>query len=921
MLQRITKLMISLTMILTMITVNANESPTVIFDNGKLRFGNGSAASINSSGNLLQPWYYNPNFIPESSQSKTSDDYYKLTYSQNPLDFEIGVGGNGQDYWNRNGIFLLNPSLTNPDTSETASPKIEFIDYNATGKFGTVQVSGIVNFIDNNVTIASIKIETTYELGQMASYIKVSTKFTNVGMSKIENFRYWVGTRDDWIGQTDRPTKTKGNLLNGEFIPIEIQSTTSKALKIYTGNDGVLFYTDSDKANIIVGAGFGWSYIQNRNPIDSPITSNSDQSYAFYVRFNDLEVNESDDIVWYYAAGPLAELDSIIESVASAVAAINDIDYDNAKLGITSNVAGTGYVMVVLKDSTAPTAQQIAAGVDYNNVNVVFSTSAAISVNTPIDFELLNLIDGTAYDVYFVFTADNGATYEAISKYQFTSKAYEITYQTNGGTSLPNLGLTRGSSFQLPIPTKTGYNFLGWYTDQALTTLFSVDSSGNSIFPNQDTTLYAKWEPIVYTINYQLYGGTAVNNPTTFTIESSLTINNPARLGSTFLGWYLDANFQTPLVINNQNQATIPLANTTLYAKWDQQGYTITYQLNGGSNHPDNPPLYTITTPTITLNPPKLIGYTFVGWLDEQGNRITSIVAGSTGNRVLTAQYMVNNYAVNFNSRGGTPVASIVLPYLSEFELPADPIRPGYIFDGWYWDTSFFSKYQYPLIQSFDVTVYAKWNVAKQVTILEQPVAAMTTSAASVRLLGLVDAVEIGDLEGIETVVIELEANDEVLPTVKRLAAISLSNNNFELLKSYDIAIFKTVTPVNGEPNRSRIANEDLLNKVKVYIPVPKGVDPQLVKAVFIDADGEIEILDSWIEVEDDQVYVVFETDHFSYYGLVIQQSASETTTPLTSTIPKTDGSNPWTGIWLGLAMLMGLIELVIRLKRKYFTL
>ena len=57
--------------------------------------------------------------------------------------------------------------------------------------------------------------------------------------------------------------------------------------------------------------------------------------------------------------------------------------------------------------------------------------------------------------------------------------------------------------------------------------------------PDEDVTVTAQWTPKTYTITYKLNSGTVAEaNPTNYTIESSpITLNNPTRVGYTFLGW------------------------------------------------------------------------------------------------------------------------------------------------------------------------------------------------------------------------------------------------------------------------------------------------------------------------------------------------------------------------------------------------
>ena len=92
---------------------------------------------------------------------------------------------------------------------------------------------------------------------------------------------------------------------------------------------------------------------------------------------------------------------------------------------------------------------------------------------------------------------------------------------------------------------------------------------------------------------------------------------------------------------------------------YEQISYSITYNLNGGTNNSTNPSTYNVLY-GVSLKAPTRAGYTFTGWYDENGNRVTGINEGcnatfssaddlyaklakrTTGNRTLTARWSYN---------------------------------------------------------------------------------------------------------------------------------------------------------------------------------------------------------------------------------------------------------------------------------------
>ena len=218
---------------------------------------------------------------------------------------------------------------------------------------------------------------------------------------------------------------------------------------------------------------------------------------------------------------------------------------------------------------------------------------------------------------------------------------YIITYKLNGGTNAPENPASYNvetETITLKDPVKPGYTFAGWYMAEDFTggavTEITQGSTGN-------ITLHAKWElESDYIITYKLNGGTnAPENPAGYNVESeTITLEAPTKDKYDFKGWYKDAEFTTQVT-------EIPQGSTgdiTLYAKWELESYTITYELNGGTNASENPAGYNVESETITLRDPVKPGYTFEGWYmaeDFTGEAVTEIAQGTTGNITLYAKW------------------------------------------------------------------------------------------------------------------------------------------------------------------------------------------------------------------------------------------------------------------------------------------
>ena len=107
-------------------------------------------------------------------------------------------------------------------------------------------------------------------------------------------------------------------------------------------------------------------------------------------------------------------------------------------------------------------------------------------------------------------------------------------------------------------------------------------------------------------------------------------------------------------------------------------------------------------------------GYTFTGWNtspDGTGTayRPNATIQFAAQNITLYAQWKVRSYSVNFDSNGGSAVASQSVKYGSKASRPTDPTRAGHTFQGWYTSRDGGSKYDFGTAVTGDVTLHAHW--------------------------------------------------------------------------------------------------------------------------------------------------------------------------------------------------------------------
>lgn len=216
---------------------------------------------------------------------------------------------------------------------------------------------------------------------------------------------------------------------------------------------------------------------------------------------------------------------------------------------------------------------------------------------------------------------------------QWLINTYTVIYNGNGsdGGSVPVDGSSpynyNSTVTVLGVGslTRTNYNFIGWNTlANGTGTNYSAGNTITNLAAN--VTLYAKWAIITFTLNYNgntSTGGTApIDGSSPYAIGSNVTVLTQGTLvktGYSFVNWNTAADgtgtaYAAGATISNYS------ANTTLYARWTINSYTVTYLGNGndGGTAPvdgSNPHVY-LTTVTVLANTGNLTrtGYDFVGW-------------------------------------------------------------------------------------------------------------------------------------------------------------------------------------------------------------------------------------------------------------------------------------------------------------------
>ncbi|KRF10253.1 hypothetical protein ASG89_01590 [Paenibacillus sp. Soil766] len=311
----------------------------------------------------------------------------------------------------------------------------------------------------------------------------------------------------------------------------------------------------------------------------------------------------------------------------------------------------------------------------------------------------------------FDFTSDSigeslvlYANWELIPPNTFT-----VTFDSLGGSPVASIiGINQGEKIDEPEETtRKGYEFLGWYdVENNKFWDFATDTVNGNVM------LYGLWKEVTYTVFFDSQGGSMVANAPSIRAGNTLAKPvDPTRTGYTFAGWYKDTSYSTPwnFLVDAVN------ANTTLYAKWTADSSamrTVMFDSQGGSVVASAINVITGTTVSKPTDPTRA-GYAFAGWYkDANGTTAWNFSTDKvSANLTLYAKWVVA-YTVTFDSQGGSTVDNATgVSSGAIVAKPADPVRVGYTFGGWYRETGYATEWNFEIdAVSTNLTLYAKWE-------------------------------------------------------------------------------------------------------------------------------------------------------------------------------------------------------------------
>ena len=301
---------------------------------------------------------------------------------------------------------------------------------------------------------------------------------------------------------------------------------------------------------------------------------------------------------------------------------------------------------------------------------IIEGNQTSVSVPTPVKegYEFL----GWYTDMRMSKPWDGSVSSDLVLYAKWKTIQYVLSFETNGGEEIESLNLKfKDNIGRLPTPKKEGHTFGGWFLDSGLSEKYS--STDMPSMPSHDVVLYAKWTINTYLVQFikddYLVESISLeyNKLVTEITDSEVT----SKKGHTFLGWYSNGvkfDFSSPIK-----------SDLDLVAKYERNKYKVNFNIDGNIISKE----FLYGTNIELIASPTKEGYTFAGW--EYSDTIPTVMPDY--DITLVATWTVNSHdlILNYNSNDGK--VTEIINYGTTLNIPNNPSKLGYEFDGWYSDS------------------------------------------------------------------------------------------------------------------------------------------------------------------------------------------------------------------------------------------
>ena len=256
---------------------------------------------------------------------------------------------------------------------------------------------------------------------------------------------------------------------------------------------------------------------------------------------------------------------------------------------------------------------------------------------------------GVTKDAHIMASEEERAA--AFAQVDLVLEANSISYNLDGGTCEDLIyTFETGETFDLPVPEKEMYIFLGWLNGTDLITKMPYNAKGAF-------KLVASWklDAPTHDITFDADGGTMPADAPTWYMEGlgldAMPV--PTKYGHDFLGWY-DGETKVESIPADAK------VEYSLKAHWEEKAkHTITYNLDGGELPAGTPTEYYEGIGLEEIATPTKDSAVFQGWFgaaDFSGDPVTSIASTDDSDVILYAKWIneSDTFSIHFNLNNGS---------------------------------------------------------------------------------------------------------------------------------------------------------------------------------------------------------------------------------------------------------------------------
>lgn len=388
------------------------------------------------------------------------------------------------------------------------------------------------------------------------------------------------------------------------------------------------------------------------------------------------------------------------------------------------------------------------------------------------------------------FPEVNGKTYTQVRFFTEPYQTYAVSFGTDGRhfvvpfavfdlsntSNMPRYTMqadTASKGYQYQIAYKGRTILAGYGTSanvgNAVKNVSQAGMAGGGTVQGYYIPFQNKYVSAADIANYSLKENVVLHMVTnTYDPRGSITLPDdptPTKEGYKFFGWYFNSSYTRPY---NGEAIT---SDTSLYAKFIRESYTVTFNTDGGETIEPITAEYGTALSELEFPVIEKPGHTFSGWECFDSTYTQSLgmlpedLSGETltANLYLKATFTANSYKATFDPNNGEEVTEKTVTYGEELELPTAPEKTGYNFAGWFdgadkqytgaaftytEDTTFTAKWE---IKKFTVTFYVDGSVYKTLEVEYGTSLMSAAEKASVQATGvmLTNGLYTENLEGI----------------------------------------------------------------------------------------------------------------------------------------------------------------------------